>query len=226
MLVHIPNLLDQAEVALFRTHLLAADWIDGRETAGYLSARVKNNIQLPEAHPLTRQLGERLLARLDANPLFMSAALPLRILPPLFNRYGPGQFYGNHVDGCIRTVPGTSVRLRTDLSATVFLSGPEEYDGGDLVIDDTYGEHRVKLPAGDMILYPSSSLHRVEPISRGERLASFFWMQSLIRDTADRALAFDLDTAIQSLAAEHPGNPTVLGLMNVYHNLVRRWAAT
>jgi len=226
MLLHIPTILTKAEVSTFRQELDAADWVDGRETAGFMSAKVKNNAQLPEAHPTTIKLGDSVLAALNRSPRFMSAALPLRVVPPLFNRYAVGQTYGDHVDGCIRTIPGTPIRVRTDLSATIFLSEPDEYEGGDLVVNDTYGEHRVKLPAGDMILYPSSSLHRVEPVTKGERVASFLWLQSLVRDTTERGLAFELDTAIQDLSITMPDDPAVLQLMNVYHNLLRRWAET
>ncbi len=226
MLLHIPDILTAAQLAECREALAAADWVDGRDTAGHHSERVKRNRQMPERHPAARQLGEMILTALDRNPLFLSAALPLKIVPPLFNRYEGGETYGNHVDGAIRPVPGTPLRVRTDLSATLFLSAPDEYDGGELVIDDTYGAHRVKLPAGSMILYPGSSLHRVEPVTRGVRLASFFWIESMVRDDGQRRLLFDLDTAIQQLAGALPDNPAVAQLLNVYHNLLRHWADT
>ncbi len=226
MLVHIPRVLEPAQVAECRDALARAAWVDGRVTAGHQSERVKRNRQLPELHPVARQLGDLILTAVERHPLFLSAALPLKIVPPLFNRYEDGETYGNHVDGAIRPVTGTRYRVRTDLSATVFLSAPEEYDGGELVIDDTYGAHRVKLPAGDAILYPGTSLHRVEPVTRGARFASFFWIESMVRADAQRALLFDLDTAIQRLLATRPDEPPVVQLMNVYHNLLRQWAET
>jgi PKHD-type hydroxylase len=181
---------------------------------------------VPERHPVARRLGEMVLAALDRNPLFLSAALPLKIVPPLFNRYEGGETYGSHVDGAVRTVPGTPHRVRTDLSATVFLSGPEDYDGGELVIDDTFGAHRVKLPAGSMILYPGSSLHRVEPVTRGTRFAAFFWIESMVRDDGRRRLLFDLDRSVQEIAGTLPDSQAVAQLYNVYHNLLRQWADT
>ena len=226
MLLRIPEILGAAQLAECRLLLQAADWVDGRETAGHHSERVKRNRQIPERHPLAQTLGEMILAALDRNALFLSAALPLRIVPPLFNRYEGGEAYGNHVDGAIRPVGGTKLRVRTDLSATVFLSAPEDYDGGELVIDDTYGAHRVKLPAGNMILYPGSSLHRVEPVTRGARFAAFFWIESMVRDDGQRRLLFDLDSAAQQLAGAVPDNPAVAQLYSVYHNLLRRWADT
>ena len=200
--------------------------MDGRVTAGHRSEKVKDNLQVPEGHPVARQLGGIVLTALERNPLFLSAALPLKIVPPLFNRYEDGQTYGDHVDGAIRPVTGTPHRVRTDLSATLFISEPDEYDGGELVITDTFGTHRVKLPAGDLILYPGTSLHRVEPVTRGVRLASFFWIESMVREDSQRQLLFDLDTAIQELAATIPENQVVDRLLNVYHNLLRRWADT
>ena len=197
MLLTIPNMLTGDQVAEAREHLARADWVDGRVTAGYQSARVKDNRQLPEDHPAARALGEMILTALQRNALFISAALPLRIFPPLFNQYGGGQSFGSHVDNAIRQVAGTGFRIRTDISATLFLSQPDEYDGGELAVEDTYGVHTVKLPAGDMVLYPSTSLHYVRPVTRGARIASFFWIQSLVRNDADRKLLFDLDTAIQ-----------------------------
>ena len=200
--------------------------MDGRVTAGHRSEKVKDNLQVPEGHPVARQLGGIVLTALERNPLFLSAALPLKIVPPLFNRYEDGQTYGDHVDGAIRPVTGTPHRVRTDLSATLFISEPDEYDGGELVITDTFGTHRVKLPAGDLILYPGTSLHRVVPVTRGVRLASFFWVESMVREDSQRQLLFDLDTAIQELAATVPENQAVNRLLNVYHNLLRRWADT
>jgi len=224
MLLTIPNVLTGDQVAEAREHLARADWVDGRVTAGYQSARVKDNRQLPEDHPAARALGEMILTALQRNALFISAALPLRIFPPLFNQYGGGQSFGSHVDNAIRQVAGTGFRIRTDISATLFLSQPDEYDGGELAVEDTYGVHTVKLPAGDMVLYPSTSLHHVRPVTRGARIASFFWIQSLVRDDADRTLLFDLDTAIQRLSAEAPDHSAAVQLTGVYHNLVRRWA--
>ena len=226
MLLHIPEILGAEQLAETRAMLASAEWVDGRVTAGHHSARVKRNRQVPERHPIARRLGDMILAALDRSPLFLSAALPLKIVPPLFNRYEGGETYGNHVDGAVRAVPGAPYRLRTDLSATLFLSAPEEYDGGELVVDDTFGAHRVKLPAGSMILYPGSSLHRVEPVRRGIRLAAFFWNESMVRDDGQRRLLFDLDMAAQQTAAAIPDNPAVAELYNVYNNLLRRWADT
>jgi len=226
VLLHIPEILTEGQLAESRQALLAAEWVDGRVTAGHHSERVKRNRQIPERGPAARRVGETILAALDRNALFLSAALPLKVLPPIFNRYEGGETYGNHVDGAIRPVPGTPLRIRTDLSATVFLTPPEEYDGGELVIDDTFGAHRVKLPAGSMILYPGSSLHRVEPVTRGRRLAAFFWIQSMVRDDGRRRLLFDLDRAIQQLAGAVRDNPAVSELYSVYHNLLRQWADT
>jgi len=224
MLLTIPDVLTRDQVAEAREHLAGAGWVDGRVTAGYQSSRVKDNRQLPEDHPVARALGETILAALQRNPLFISAALPLRIFPPLFNQYEGGPSFGSHVYNAIRQVTGTSFRIRTDLSATLFLSRPDEYDGGELAVEDTYGVHMVKLPAGHMVLYPSTSLHHVRPVTRGARIASFFWIQSLVRDDAERTLLFDLDTAIQRLSAEVPDHSAAVQLTGVYHNLVRRWA--
>jgi PKHD-type hydroxylase len=224
MLITVPDVLTSRQVAEAREQLAEADWIDGRVTAGHQSSRVKDNRQLPEDHPAARKLGETILAALQRNALFISAALPLRIFPPLFNLYEGGQSFGNHIDNAIRQITGTSFRIRTDLSATLFLSQPDEYDGGELAVEDTYGVHTVKLPAGQMVLYPSSSLHHVRPVTRGARIASFFWIQSLVRDDAERTLLFDLDSAIQRINAESPDHPAAVQLTGVYHNLVRRWA--
>lgn len=224
MLLALPNVLSPEQLAEARQLLEAAGWIDGKATAGHQGARVKDNQQLPVDSPVARQVGGMILKALGTNPLFMSAALPLHLLPPMFNRYSGGQTFGTHVDGSIRTVPGTSHRLRTDLSCTLFFAGPDEYDGGELIIEDTYGTKSVKLPAGHMILYPSTSLHQVTPVTRGTRLCSFFWLQSMIRDNGRRALLFDMDVAIQRLGAEHPTHPSVVSLTGVYHNLLRQWA--
>jgi PKHD-type hydroxylase len=224
VLLAIPDILTPAQVADARRALESADWIDGRATAGHQGARVKNNEQLPVEHPVARQIGELILRALSSNALFMSAALPLHILPPMFNRYSGGQTFGTHVDGSIRIIPGTGQRIRTDLSVTLFFANPDEYDGGELVIEDTYGAKAVKLPAGHMILYPSTSLHHVTPVTRGTRLCSFFWLQSMIRDDGRRALLFDMDVAIQRLGAENATHPSVVSLTGVYHNLLRQWA--
>jgi PKHD-type hydroxylase len=216
--------LNAEQVAQARRLLDAAEWVDGRVTAGAQSARVKDNLQLPETHPVARQIGEVILAALSRNALFVSAALPLRVFPPLFNLYRGGQAFGNHVDNAIRQVPGTPHRIRTDLSATLFFTNPDEYDGGELVIEDTYGVHAVKPPAGHLVLYPSSSLHHVRPVTRGARVESFFWVQSMIRDDGERTLLFDLDSAIQQLTQAHADHPVAVPLTGVYHNLLRRWA--
>jgi PKHD-type hydroxylase len=224
MLLAIPNVLTSAQVADARQLFAGADWVDGRATAGHQGARVKDNEQLPVDHPAARQVGEMILRSLHSSALFMSAALPLHTLPPMFNRYSGGQTFGTHVDGSIRIVPGTGHRIRTDLSATLFFAGPEEYDGGELVVEDTYGSKAVKLPAGHMILYPATSLHHVTPVTRGTRLCSFFWIQSMIRDDARRSLLFDMDVAIQRLGSENATHPSVISLTGVYHNLLRQWA--
>jgi PKHD-type hydroxylase len=224
MLLAIPNVLSPAEVADARQALDAAEWIDGRATAGHQGARVKDNQQLAIDNPTGRQVAETILRALAQQALFMSAALPLHILPPMFNRYAGGQTFGTHVDGSIRTIPGTGHRIRTDLSCTLFLAGLDEYDGGELIVEDTYGSKSVKLPAGHMILYPSTSLHQVTPVTRGRRLCSFFWLQSMVRDDAKRALLFEMDVAIQRLGAENATHPSVVQLTGVYHNLLRQWA--
>ncbi|WP_263382996.1 Fe2+-dependent dioxygenase [Granulicella arctica] len=224
MLISIPNVLTAEQVAKARQALDAAEWIDGRVTAGHQSARTKDNVQLPEGHPVSRELGEVILTALAQSTLFVSAALPLKVFPPLFNRYAGGQSFGTHVDNAIRQDPRTGGRIRTDLSATLFLSSPEEYDGGELLVEDTYGAHSVKLPAGSMVLYPSTSLHRVTPVTRGARVSSFFWLQSMIRSDGDRTLLFDMDQAIQKVERESPGSSAAVSLTGVYHNLLRRWA--
>jgi PKHD-type hydroxylase len=224
MLLQIPDVLTVEQVASCRELLEAADWIDGRITAGHQSARAKDNLQIPEDHEHAQTLRNTIIAALENNSLFMAAALPLKVFPPLFNRYQNGQSFGNHVDNAIRQVTGTPHRVRTDLSATLFFSDPDEYDGGELVVEDTYGVHSVKLPAGDLILYPASSVHNVRPVTRGARLASFFWVQSMVRDDGERSLLFDLDVAIQRLAGDVPEHTSVVELTSLYHNLLRRWA--
>jgi len=224
MLLAIPEVLNAGQVAQARQILNAAQWVDGRVTAGHQSARAKDNQQLPEGSPAAQQLSETILNALGHNALFISAALPLRVFPPLFNRYQGGQSFGTHVDNAIRQVPGTGHRIRTDLSATLFFSGPEEYDGGELIVEDTYGTHSVKLAAGQMILYPSTSLHHVKPVTRGARVCSFFWIQSMIRDDGERTMLFDLDLAIQRIGRDLPEHPSAVQLTGVYHNLMRRWA--
>ena len=224
MLLPIPDVLTTEQLTQARQILDQAAWIDGKVTAGHQSARAKDNMQLPEDSPAARQLGEMILAALGQNPLFITAALPLRVFPPLFNRYQGGQSFGTHVDNAIRQVTGTPHRIRTDLSATLFFSGPDEYDGGELIVEDTYGTHSVKLPAGHLILYPSTSLHHVRAVTRGARIASFFWIQSMVRDDGDRSLLFDLDMAIQRINRDISDHPSTVQLTGVYHNLMRRWA--
>jgi PKHD-type hydroxylase len=229
MLLHIPDVLTSDELEQFQSALAAADWTDGRETVGAQGAQVKRNLQLPDAAPLRHELGQRVLAALARNPLYFAAALPLHTVPPRFNRYEGGGEYGFHVDGAVMSFgTGTahSTTLRTDLSCTLFLARPEDYDGGELIISDTYGEHEVKLPAGDLILYPSSSLHRVAPVTRGVRLAAFFWVQSLVRDGGRRQMLFELDASIQALTASGADRASVLRLTNIYHNLLRDWSDT
>jgi PKHD-type hydroxylase len=225
MLLHIPDVLSREQVTQMRAMLDAADWTDGRETVGAQGAQVKRNQQLPDASPLRQQLGQLVLAALARNPLYHAAALPLRTLSPRFNRYQGGGQYGFHVDGAVMALSGDA-QLRSDVSCTLFLSEPDEYDGGELIVNDTYGEHEVKLPAGDLIVYPSSSLHRVTPVTRGARVASFFWVQSLIRDDSRRRLLFELDASIQRLTQTGADAPSLLQLTGVYHNLLRQWAET
>ncbi len=224
MLIHVPEVLTQDPLQQAREMLLKAAWEDGRGSAGYLSQQVKRNQQLPDSDPVARKLGELILLALDRNALFTSAALPLKILPPQFNRYSVGESYGRHIDGAIRPVAGTVHRVRTDLSATLFLSAPEDYDGGELRIEEGLTPREVKFPAGDMVLYPSTSVHRVNPVTRGERLASFFWIQSMVRDETKRIMLFEMDKAIQNLAADMPGHASLVDLAGVYHNLLRAWA--
>ena len=224
MLLEIPDVLTAEQATRCRQKIERAEWIDGRVTAGHQSARAKDNLQLPETHPLAQEMGESVLAALEQNPLFMAAALPLKVFPPLFNRYEGGHSFGNHVDNSIRQINGTPHRIRTDLSATLFLTEPEDYDGGELVIEDTYGVHSIKLRAGQMILYPATSLHNVRPVTRGSRISSFFWIQSMVRDDGKRTILFDLDTAIQRIGETAPEHPSAIQLTGVYHNLLRRWA--
>ncbi|KRE88401.1 PKHD-type hydroxylase [Frateuria sp. Soil773] len=225
MLLHLPDVLTPDQVAQCRQALDAADWTDGRETVGAQGAKVKRNLQLPDASPLRAQLGQLVLAALARHPLYHAAVLPLRTLTPRFNRYEGGGHYGFHVDGAVMALPDAG-QLRSDVSCTLFLSDPDSYDGGELIVSDTYGEHEVKLPAGDAIVYPSSSLHRVQPVTRGARLASFFWVQSLVRDDGQRRLLFELDNSIQQLTATGADAAAVLQLTGVYHNLLRRWSET
>ena len=224
MLLPIPDVLTADQVLRGRQILDGTEWVDGRVTAGHQSAQTKNNMQLPEGSPAARELGKMVLAALEQNALFISAALPAKVFPPLFNRYQGGQAFGTHVDNAIRQVTGAPHRIRTDLSATLFFTGPNEYDGGELVVEDTYGTHEVKLPAGHMILYPSTSLHHVRPVTRGARVASFFWIQSMVRDDGERTLLFDLDVAIQRINSGGGDQASAVQLTGIYHNLLRRWA--
>lgn len=225
MLFHIPQVLTAEEVAEFRRRLDNADWTDGRETVGHQGAKVKRNQQLPDSSPVKAELGRAVLAALKRSPLFFAAALPRKILPPRFNRYTGGGEYGFHVDGAVMSI-GEDEHLRSDVSCTLFLNDPDEYDGGRLIISDTYGEHVVAKPAGDAVIYPSSSLHRVEPVTRGARIASFFWIQSLVRDDSQRRTLLELDTSIQKLTLDGADEDALLQLTCVYHNLLRRWSET
>jgi PKHD-type hydroxylase len=226
MLLHIPQVLDATQLAYFRQRLAEATWSDGRITAGHQSAQTKHNLQLDEAEPVARELSQLVLTALAGHAMFFAGALPARIFPPLFNSYRGGQSFGFHVDNAVRydrsTQPATAVR--TDLSATLFLAEPDDYDGGDLVIEDSFGTHAAKLPAGDMLLYPGSSLHKVEPVTRGARLASFFWIQSMVRDDSQRRLLYDLDVSIQALTQQAADADALLRLTGIYHNLLRCWA--
>ncbi|WP_333677834.1 Fe2+-dependent dioxygenase [Dyella sp.] len=226
MLVHIPTLLTTDQVTHFRQRLNAPDapWVDGRATAGHQGIHVKQNQQLAEGSPLAIELGNIVLAALERHPLFISAALPNRIYPPMFNRYQGGMHFGSHVDGSIRLIPGTGQKIRTDLSATLFLAPPDSYEGGELLIEDTYGTQTVKLPAGDMILYPASSLHRVNPVTRGMRIACFFWVQSMVRDDGQRTMLFDMDNAVQRLTRTNADEAARVRLTGCYHNLLRMWS--
>ncbi len=225
MLLHIPNVLTPDEVAEFQRRLASADWTDGRETVGAQGAEVKHNLQLPDASPLKLELGQAVLRALKRNPVFFAAALPRRILPPRFNRYTGGGEYGFHVDGAVMMMEDGE-QLRSDVSCTLFLNDPDDYDGGRLIISDTYGEHVIAKPAGDAVIYPSSSLHRVAPVTRGARIASFFWIQSLVRDDTQRRTLFEMDTAIQKLTQDKADRDAILQLTGVYHNLLRSWSET
>jgi PKHD-type hydroxylase len=223
MLLHVPGVLTKDQVARCRQTLQGQTWVDGRATAGEQSALAKRNLQVPEDAPAARELGEMILTALGRNPQFVSAALPLRVFPPLFNRYDEGMAFDTHVDNAIRFAG--PVRFRTDVSATLFLTDPDDYDGGELIVEDAYGEHAIKLPTGDMILYPATSLHRVAPITRGSRWAAFFWAQSMVRADAQRSLLYDLDNAIQAMSVKvGQGDPAVVSLTGTYNNLLRMWA--
>ncbi|MDE1915694.1 MAG: Fe2+-dependent dioxygenase [Sphingomonadales bacterium] len=226
MLLHIPAVLSADELRQIRAVLEAAAWEDGRRTAGHRAQAVKTNQQLPLESGAARELGAIIADRLMRHPTFLSAALPLRSVPPRFNRYAGEGAYGNHVDNAIFPVPGSPLSVRTDLSITVFLCEPESYDGGELIIEDTFGQQAVKLPAGDAVLYPGSSLHRVTPVTRGARLASFFWVQSLVPQDHRRRMLYDLDQSIQRLTGDHPDHASVDQLTNIYHNLLREWSIT
>jgi PKHD-type hydroxylase len=223
MLLQIEDVLSPEQVAHFRARLAAADWVDGKVTAGEQSALAKRNLQVPEDCATARELGEIILTALGRNPEFVSAALPLRVFPPLFNRYDVGMGFDTHVDNAIRF--SGPVRYRTDVSATLFLSDPDEYEGGELIVEDSYGEHAVKLPAGHLIVYPATALHRVAPVTRGARWASFFWIQSMVKSDEQRALLFGLDRSVRELSANiGQGEPQVVALAGTYHNLLRMWA--
>lgn len=225
MMLKIAGILSKDEVARLRSTIDSGEWVDGNETSGHQSRLAKRNEQLRSGCEAARLGGEAIVAALGRAPQFIAAALPLKVFPPLFNRYAGGQAFGNHVDNAIRQLSGTEFRIRSDLSCTVFLAEPEEYEGGELIVEDLFGEHRVKLSAGDAVLYPASSLHRVTPVTRGARVASFFWLQSMVRDNSAREQLYRLDTSIQTLSAERGGDdPVVMELTNLYHNLLRRWA--
>ncbi|MFZ6681904.1 Fe2+-dependent dioxygenase [Undibacterium sp. Tian12W] len=229
MMLHIPGVLSREQVSAIRLRLDAANWVDGKQTVGAQGAQVKRNRQLPEHSALAQELGQIVLAALKNNPLFFAAALPLRIVPPLFNSYAGGEHYGLHVDGAVRNVANAAnvnYSLRTDVSSTLFLCDPEEYNGGELEVVDTYGTHEVKLPAGDLILYPSTSLHQVLPVTRGERVCSFLWTQSMIRDDARRTMLFEMDQNITRLRSLLGDSVEVLSLTGQYHNLLRMWSET
>jgi len=225
MMIEIPGVLDADGVARVRAIIDAADWIDGNATSGPQSALAKRNLQLPEDSRAAKEAGAIILDALGRAPLFIAAALPLKLYPPLFNSYAGGQAFGTHIDNAIRIQRGSDFRVRSDLSATLFLEDPAAYDGGELVVEDAYGVQSVKLAAGHMLLYPASSLHRVEPVTRGRRTASFFWIQSMVRDDGARRTLFDLDSAIQTIARDRgQSDPAIIQLTGVYHNLLRRWA--
>jgi PKHD-type hydroxylase len=224
MIVRVPAVLDAAQLAALREQLRAAPWQDGRMSAGHQSALVKHNLQLPQDSAVARAASETVVRALERNALFISAALPRHVYPPLFNCYEAGMGFGDHVDNAVRQIPGTHHRLRIDVSGTLFLSAPADYDGGELVIEDTFGTHSVKLDAGDLVLYSASSRHSVAPVTRGARLAAFFWVQSMVCDDADRSLLFELDSAIRQLTAADAAHEPLLQLTACYHNLLRRWA--
>lgn len=224
MLLHIPDVLTQIQAQACLDAVSATDWVDGRVTAGFQSAQVKRNRQIPEDHPTARQWGDVIVRSLERSALFVAGALPLRVFPPLFNRYEAGEAFGTHVDNAIRQSKSAAMRIRTDLSATLFLSDPETYDGGELVVEDRYGAHAAKLPAGHMLLYPATSLHHVRPVTRGARISAFFWIQSMVRSDEQRTLLFDLDTSIQQLTRDVPNHAATVQLTGVYHNLLRVWA--
>ena len=224
MLLQIPQVLTQEQVTRIRARIDAAEWVDGNVTSGHQSAQAKYNEQLAEESPVAREVGDEIAAALSRSALFFSAALPRQVYPPLFNRYASTMNFGNHVDSAIRVHAPTGRRIRTDISATLFLTAPEDYDGGELLVEDTYGVHSVKLPAGDMVIYPATSLHRVTPVTRGARVSSFFWIESMIRDDAQRALLFDMDMGLVRLNQQVPNHPSLVSLTGVYHNLLRMWA--
>ena len=225
MMIAVPDLLEPETVGRIRAIVDAAEWVDGNVTSGHQSALAKRNVQLPEDGAAAREAGRIVLDALSRSPLFVAAALPLKIFPPLFNRYSGGQHFGTHVDNALRIHRSSDFRIRSDLSATLFLAEPEEYEGGELVVEDSFGVHSAKLPAGHLLLYPASSLHRVEPVTSGARIASFFWIQSMVRDDSARTLLFDLDQSVQALAAERGHDDReVIRLTGIYHNLLRRWA--
>jgi PKHD-type hydroxylase len=224
MIVQVPSLLDAAQLVAVRERLSVAQWQDGRLTAGHQSGQVKHNLQLPADSATARELGELVLRALERCALFISAALPRHVYPPLFNRYEGGMGFGAHVDNAMRQIPGTHHRLRADLSATLFLSPAQDYDGGELIIEDTFGTQRIRLPAGDLVLYPASSLHRVTPVTRGTRLAAFFWVQSMVREDGERRLLYEMDSAIRQLAEVPTPSACIVQLTACYHNLLRRWA--
>jgi PKHD-type hydroxylase len=226
MLLHIPRVLSPEQVAHCNEMLASADWTDGKVTAGAVAGKAKNNMQVAEKDPTGRKLSDMIVQALTGNALFLSAAMPLQVSPPIFNRYQDSQFYGGHFDAAVIQVPGARHRLRTDLAATLFLSAPDDYDGGELTLEGEHGGQRIKLPAGDLVLYPASSLHHVQPVTRGVRLASVFWVQSLVREDDDRQILLDLDIAIQRIRKANPDDVSILPLTGIYHNLLRRWSET